>query len=338
MFTPPLGAISTLYGARHRAFRKHSRPAASPTVAQPLVDDGAEPDPAGLRRRPGHGLPHLDRPSRFPDLLVQGRRTASCGSSIRAVSNCRSTTATACISPPATSRRTPSRAVGHRFRDTAPPAPPRHGADPPGCAGARAASGAELVVGITIAEVFVNCPRYVHRYRREATSASCPGRTGPAPCRPGSASTCSGTSGPAAIGPRSRRTRRVADPGRVPRPAARGEDVTPAPSREQVGRRAPPTCPLVTPPRKPAAPPPPPRGRGEALEVAVCARRRLAQGGLDRRHDGVGAASHPPRCSSIIAAVQMATWPTGLADALPRNVRRAEPGRARTARGSVPRG
>ncbi|MBZ6411197.1 MULTISPECIES: SRPBCC domain-containing protein [Methylobacterium] len=35
---------------------------------------------------------------------------------------------------------------------------------------------AELVVAIAIAEVFVNCPRYVHRYRREANSAFVPGQ------------------------------------------------------------------------------------------------------------------------------------------------------------------
>ncbi|SEI05232.1 hypothetical protein SAMN02799636_05165 [Methylobacterium sp. 275MFSha3.1] len=36
--------------------------------------------------------------------------------------------------------------------------------------------GAELVLKIDIAEVFVNCPRYIHRYRREATSGFVPGR------------------------------------------------------------------------------------------------------------------------------------------------------------------
>ena len=36
--------------------------------------------------------------------------------------------------------------------------------------------GAELVIKIDVAEVFVNCPRYVHRYRQEATSGFVPGR------------------------------------------------------------------------------------------------------------------------------------------------------------------
>ncbi|SFL21758.1 SRPBCC domain-containing protein [Methylobacterium pseudosasicola] len=36
--------------------------------------------------------------------------------------------------------------------------------------------GAELVIKIDIAEVFVNCPRYIHQYRREATSGFVPGQ------------------------------------------------------------------------------------------------------------------------------------------------------------------
>lgn len=36
--------------------------------------------------------------------------------------------------------------------------------------------GAEFVLRIAIAEVFVNCPRYIHRYRRVASSGFVPGQ------------------------------------------------------------------------------------------------------------------------------------------------------------------
>lgn len=41
--------------------------------------------------------------------------------------------------------------------------------------------GAELVVRIAVSELFVNCPRYVHRYRRVETSGYVPDAAGCAP-------------------------------------------------------------------------------------------------------------------------------------------------------------
>ena len=49
--------------------------------------------------------------------------------------------------------------------------------------------GAELVVRVDISEIFVNCPRYIHRYQRLAASHYVPQAESPAPLRNGSAST-----------------------------------------------------------------------------------------------------------------------------------------------------
>jgi predicted pyridoxine 5'-phosphate oxidase superfamily flavin-nucleotide-binding protein len=41
--------------------------------------------------------------------------------------------------------------------------------------------GAELVVRVTISEIFINCPRYIHRYQRVASSQYVPQADCPAP-------------------------------------------------------------------------------------------------------------------------------------------------------------
>jgi uncharacterized protein len=50
---------------------------------------------------------------------------------------------------------------------------------------------AQLIVRVTVTEIFRNCPRYVHQYKKTKSSEFVPRSTGQTPLRHGSASTIS---------------------------------------------------------------------------------------------------------------------------------------------------
>ncbi len=178
VFTPPLGAISNLYGARHRAFQEtfetgglanRLRSLSVTTELNPTQQAFVEGrDMVFLTSIDHRGFPTCSYKGGAPGFVrvVDPRRLElplydGNGMYLTAGNLAANAKLGLLFIDFETPHRLRLHGTARILRDA--PALARH-------------PGAELVVGITIAEVFVNCPRYVHRYRREATSAFVPGQ------------------------------------------------------------------------------------------------------------------------------------------------------------------
>ena len=147
-------------------------------VDERLVRDTIDVDDRAFIERARHVLPRHRRRRRPAAVLVQGRRArASSASSTSARSRSRTTTATACTSRRATRSRTPTSGCSSSTSSGAAAAPQRHAsidaddpllADLPGGAARRARARAQ---------VFPNCPRYIHKYASSSGRGSSRGRS-----------------------------------------------------------------------------------------------------------------------------------------------------------------
>ena len=166
------GEMSKLYAAPQRAFQdrfdtRRIADAAEQIIVHPQVSRRRK----SLHREPRHVLPGDGGCRGFPTCSYKGGDPGFVNVVDAAPSPSRATTATACSTPWATSRGQPRSAccssTSRRRTACACTARPRVDANDPLMMDY---AEADLVVRVQVEEIFVNCPRYVHRYRKVTAS------------------------------------------------------------------------------------------------------------------------------------------------------------------------
>jgi uncharacterized protein len=178
VFTPPLGAISNLYGPRHRVFQEAFQTGALANRLRSLSVTGelSASQQAFIARQDLAFITSIDHRG-FPTCSYKGGARGF----VRVVSphlielpsydgNGMFLTAGNLAANPKLGLLFVDFETPHRLR--------LHGTAQVSDAAQdlERHPGAELVIRIRVAEVFVNCPRYVHRFRRDAPSGFVPGQ------------------------------------------------------------------------------------------------------------------------------------------------------------------
>ncbi|MGU3663899.1 SRPBCC domain-containing protein [Methylobacterium sp. A49B] len=178
VFTPPLGAISNLYGPRHRVFQEEfeTRDLANRLRTLSVTSELSARQQAFIARQDLAFVTSIDHRG-FPTCSYKGGARGF----VRVVSprqlelpsydgNGMYLTAGNLAANPKLGLLFVDFETPHRLR--------LHGTAQMSRDAEILARhpGAELVIRIGIAEVFVNCPRYIHRYERQSTSGFVPGQ------------------------------------------------------------------------------------------------------------------------------------------------------------------